>query len=47
MSREPGFDEFLEAEITRRLDELERGQVQTVDADEALRRIDKNLSRRR
>jgi putative addiction module component (TIGR02574 family) len=36
-----------ETEITRRLDELERGQVQTVDADEALRRIDKNLSRRR
>jgi putative addiction module component (TIGR02574 family) len=36
-----------EAEITRRLDELERGQVQTVDADEALRRIDKSLSRRR
>jgi putative addiction module component (TIGR02574 family) len=35
-----------EAEITRRLDELE-GQGQTVDADEALRRIDKNLSRRR
>jgi len=29
-----------EAEITRRLDELERGQGQTVDADEALRRID-------
>jgi putative addiction module component (TIGR02574 family) len=36
-----------EAEITRRLDELERGQGQTVDADEALRRIDKSLSRRR
>jgi putative addiction module component (TIGR02574 family) len=36
-----------EAEITRRLDELERGQVQTVDADKALSRIDKNLSRRR
>ena len=36
-----------EVEITRRLDELERGQVQTVDADEALRRIDKSLSRRR
>jgi putative addiction module component (TIGR02574 family) len=36
-----------EAEITRRFDALDRGQVQTVDADEALRRIDKNLSRRR
>ena len=36
-----------EAEITRRLHELERGQAQTVDADEALRRIDKNLRRRR
>jgi len=36
-----------EAEIDRRLDELERGQVQAVDAEEALRRIDKNLSRRR
>jgi putative addiction module component (TIGR02574 family) len=36
-----------EAEIDRRLDELERGQVQTVDAEEALRRIDKNLSGRR
>jgi putative addiction module component (TIGR02574 family) len=35
-----------EAEIARRLDELERGQGQTVDADEALRRIDKSLSRR-
>jgi putative addiction module component (TIGR02574 family) len=36
-----------DAEITRRLDQLEREHVQTVDADEALRRIDKNLSRRR
>jgi putative addiction module component (TIGR02574 family) len=36
-----------EAEITRRLDELERGQAKTIDADEALRTIDKNLSRRR
>jgi putative addiction module component (TIGR02574 family) len=36
-----------ETEITRRLDQLEWGQVQTVDADETLRRIDKNLSRRR
>ena len=36
-----------EAEITRRLDQLEGGQAKTIDADEALRRIDKNLSRRR
>ena len=36
-----------EAEITRRLDQLEGGRAKTIDADEALRRIDKNLSRRR
>jgi len=42
-----GAAQAWEVEITRRLDELERGQVQTVDADEALRRIDENLSRRR
>jgi len=44
---DPDAAQAWEAEITRRLDELERGQVQTIDADEALRRIDKNLSRRR
>jgi putative addiction module component (TIGR02574 family) len=37
--------EVWEAEIAKRLDELESGQVQTVDADEVLRRIDKRLSR--
>jgi hypothetical protein len=36
-----------EVDIKRRLDELERGLAQTVDADEALRRIDQNLGRRR
>jgi putative addiction module component (TIGR02574 family) len=36
-----------EAEIDRRLDELERGQAETVDAQEALRRIDASLRRRR
>jgi putative addiction module component (TIGR02574 family) len=35
-----------EAEITRRLDDLESGEVQTVEADEALRRIDARLRRR-
>lgn len=32
-----------EAEITKRLDELETGKVRTIDADEALRRIDARL----
>lgn len=32
-----------EAEITKRLDELETGKVRTVDADEALHRIDGRL----
>jgi putative addiction module component (TIGR02574 family) len=36
-----------EAEITRRLDELESGKAHTVEADEALRRIDARLGRRR
>jgi hypothetical protein len=36
-----------EVDIKRRLDELERGLAQTGDADEALRRIDQNLGRRR
>lgn len=35
-----------EVEITRRLDELESGKAQTVDADEALRRIDARLRQR-
>jgi putative addiction module component (TIGR02574 family) len=35
-----------EAEVTRRLDDLESGEVQTVEADEALRRIDARLRRR-
>ena len=34
-------------EIKRRLHELERGQAQTVSAEEALRRINKNLGRPR
>jgi hypothetical protein len=36
----------IEAEITQRLDDLESGKAQTVDADEALRRIDVRLRRR-
>jgi putative addiction module component (TIGR02574 family) len=36
-----------EAEIARRLEELERGSAQAVDADEALSRIDARLGRRR
>ena len=36
----------LEAEIARRLEELERGDARTVDAEEALRRIDARLGRR-
>jgi putative addiction module component (TIGR02574 family) len=39
-------DEAWEAEITRRLDELESGKAHTVDADEALRRIDARLRQR-
>ncbi len=34
-----------EAEIVKRLDELETGKVHTIDADEALRRIDARLRR--
>ena len=39
-------DEAWEAEVTRRLDELESGKAHTVDADEALRRIDARLRQR-
>ena len=36
-----------EAEIKRRLDDLEAGQAQTVSADETLRRIEAHLNFRR
>lgn len=32
-----------EAEIVKRLDELETGKIRTIDADEALRRIDARI----
>ncbi|MGH8287596.1 MAG: addiction module protein [Steroidobacteraceae bacterium] len=32
-----------EAEITKRLDELEAGKARAIDADEALRRLDARL----
>jgi putative addiction module component (TIGR02574 family) len=35
-----------ETEIARRLDDLESGKAQTVEAEEALRRIDDRLRRR-
>jgi len=35
--------EAWEAEITARLDDLQSGKVETVEADEALRRIDARL----
>jgi putative addiction module component (TIGR02574 family) len=35
--------EAWETEIARRLDDLHAGNVQTVEADEALRRIDSRL----
>ena len=35
-----------ETEILRRLDQLETGTAQTIEADEVLRRIDARLSRR-
>lgn len=38
--------EAWEAEITARLDDLQSGKVQTVEPDEALRRIDARLHRR-
>ena len=37
--------EAWEAEIARRLDDLESGQVRTVSAEEVLRRIDERLRR--
>jgi Putative addiction module component len=41
----PGADaqQAWEAEIANRLDELETGNARTIDADEALRRIDTRL----
>lgn len=41
----PGADgqQAREAEIANRLDELETGTARTIDADEALRRIDARL----
>lgn len=38
--------EAWEAEIEKRLDGLESGKARTVDADEALRRIDARLRQR-
>lgn len=40
-----GAAEAWDAEIGRRLDELEAGQAHTVNAEEALRRIDERLRR--
>jgi putative addiction module component (TIGR02574 family) len=40
-----GAHQAWEAEITKRFDELETGSGQTIDADEALRRIDDRLRR--
>lgn len=40
-----GAQHAWEAEIAKRLDELESGNAPTVDADEALRRIDDRLRR--
>ena len=37
--------EAWEAEIARRLDDLESGQARTVSAEEVLRRIDERLRR--
>ena len=42
---DPGAQQAWEAEITKRLDEVETGNARTVDADEALRRIDDRLRR--
>jgi putative addiction module component (TIGR02574 family) len=41
--RDADAQQAWEAEITKRLDELETGNVRTIDADEALRRIDARL----
>ena len=38
-----GATEAWETEIAHRLDDLQAGSVQTVEADEALRRIDSRL----
>lgn len=38
-----GATEAWETEIARRLDDLQAGSAQTVEADEALRRIDVRL----
>lgn len=42
---DPGAQQAWEAEITSRLDEVATGHAPTVDADEALRRIDDRLRR--
>lgn len=42
---DPDAAEAWEAEIARRVDELESCRVQTVGAEEALRRIDDRLRR--
>jgi putative addiction module component (TIGR02574 family) len=41
-----GAEQAWEAEITKRLDELEAGNARTSDADEAPRKIDDRLRRR-
>jgi hypothetical protein len=38
-----GIAQVWEAEITRRLDDLQSGDVQTIEADKALCRIDARL----
>ena len=38
-------EEAWEAEISRRLEQLQSGQVQTVTSEEVLRRIDERLRR--
>ena len=42
---DPGAQQAWEAEITNRLDEVEAGNARTVDASEALHRIDDRLRR--
>lgn len=44
-SADADAQEAWESEITKRLDELESGKARTIDADEALRRIDTRLRR--
>lgn len=41
--RDVDTQQAWEAEITKRLDELEVGKARAIDADEALRRIDARL----